>query len=174
MVATEQAFNTVAESPRERRRLLRIYLADHVAITTAALELARRTRRENAGTPLEGPLRSLEDELVREREDLQRLARQAGAAGTASKQGLAWVGEKLGRLKSNGRLFGYSPLSRVYELEVLLAFAYQRRMMWLALAGVPEEELPRDGIDLRARVDRAEEQRLELEGLMLEAAEAAL
>ncbi len=30
-----------------------------------------------------------------------------------------WVAEKLGRLKPNGQLLGYSPLSRLVELEAL-------------------------------------------------------
>ena len=37
--------------------------------------------------------------------------------GSRAKDGAAWVAEKLGRLKTNGQLTGYSPLSRLVELE---------------------------------------------------------
>lgn len=174
MVATENAFNTVAESPDDRRRLLRIFLADHLASTTGAVELAKRARRENAGTPIESTLASLEGELRRDRDELTRIARDVGGPGSAPKIGLAWLGEKVGRLKLNGRLLSYSPLARVYELEVLLAFAYQRRMMWLTLARAARRDLPESRVDFQQRVERAEQQRLELEELLLDAAEVAL
>jgi hypothetical protein len=49
--------------------------------------------------------------------------------------GAAWLAEKLGRLKLNGRVATYSPLSRVVELEGLLALNVVRRRLWSALGG---------------------------------------
>ena len=174
MPTTDQTFNTVAKDPADRQRLLRIFLADHLALTTAAVELAKRTRRENAGTPLESDLRSLADGLQQERDELSRLAQRVGATPGIAKRALAWLGEKLGRLKSNGRRFGYSPLSRVYELEALLALAYPRKVMWQALASAYDEEgLPRDVV-FQTHGERAEWRLAELERWMLDAARAAL
>jgi len=50
-----------------------------------------------------------------------------------AKQFVAWTAEKAGRLKLNGRLLGYSPLSRVEELEALRLGVTGKRMLWIAL-----------------------------------------
>ena len=41
----------------------------------------------------------------------------------------AVFGERLGRLKLNGRLWGYSPLSRLDELELLQIGVVGKRML---------------------------------------------
>jgi hypothetical protein len=46
----------------------------------------------------------------------------------------AWGGEKLGRLKLNGQLRGYSPLSRVVELDGLVLGVGGKRALWITLA----------------------------------------
>jgi hypothetical protein len=46
----------------------------------------------------------------------------------------AWFVEKLGRLKLNGQLHGYSPLSRLVELEALCIGITGKTQMWNALA----------------------------------------
>ena len=50
------------------------------------------------------------------------------------KIGAGWLGEKAGRLKLNGRLFEYSPLSRVVELESLTLAGTARQLLWRSLA----------------------------------------
>jgi len=45
----------------------------------------------------------------------------------------AWLAEKLGRLKFNGQLRGYSPLSRLVELELLCIGVAGKERMWNAL-----------------------------------------
>ena len=49
------------------------------------------------------------------------------------KPAAAWMAEKLGRLKLNGQLSGYSPLSRVVELEGLHIGITGKLELWKAL-----------------------------------------
>jgi hypothetical protein len=74
-----------------------------------------------------------------------------------------WGAEKVGRLKLNGRLLGYSPLSRLVELEALALGVHGKLALWRSLQQL-EPELPgiADGV-LTELAGRAERQLEELE-----------
>ena len=153
------------------QRLLAIYLNDHLAGATVGVELVRRTARENAGTDLGAFLRDrLLPEILEDRQTLERLMRQPGIARSRPKIAAAWVVEKLGRLKLNGELTRYSPLSRLLELEGLAAGIEGKRALWLALGETTSVE----GFDFDALAERAADQRARLEGHRLQAAARAL
>lgn len=158
----------------ERRKLLSIWLSDHLAATTLAVELCKRARRNNLGNALGEALRPLLEELRTERDEMRDLAGSLGVARPRTKMAAAWMAEKVSRLKLNGRLFSYSPLSRVDELEGLLLLAYERKIAWLSLARSGAPELEHRGVDVIARADVAERHRQILEGMVLEAAELAI
>ena len=99
------------------RKLLGIYLQDHHAGSTSGLELVRRARSSNQGTVYGDFLSRLADEIDADRRTLEEIMDDLGVGSDRAKDGAAWVGEKLGRLKTNGQLTGYSPLSRLVELE---------------------------------------------------------
>ena len=113
--------------------LLRIYLQDHLASATGAVELAKRTRDANRGGEFEQPLVALHEQLVADRSALLDAMRRLGLAPDRLKVGAAWAAEKAGRLKLNGRVRGYSPLSRVVELEGLRLLVLGQREMWATL-----------------------------------------
>ena len=98
---------------------LRIFMQDHLAAATAGLELARRTRGANEGTEFGEPLARVADEIEADRGELEAMLTDLGFGPDRPKNIGAWAGEKVGRLKLNGQLTGYSPLSRVLELEGL-------------------------------------------------------
>ena len=95
-------------------RYLPIYLNDHLAGATLGVELARRTLRENEEGELGDFLRWLVGQLLEDRRALLAQVEQPSLA----KAGAAWLAEKAGRLKANGHLFSYSPLSRLVGAEV--------------------------------------------------------
>jgi len=80
--------------------------------------------------------------------------------------------EKVGRLKLNGQLTGYSPLSRLVELEGLELGITGKRAMWAALEHVIGADVP--GFDFGELQRRAERQAAEVGEHRLAAAEAAL
>ena len=154
-------------------RLLAIYLNDHLAGSTGGLELARRARSANRGTPFEAAFDRLATEIEEDREALLDVLRRLGVARDPVKEWAGWLAEKAGRLKLNGRLTGYSPLSRVLELELLALGVEGKRALWRALREVAAGDARLDGVDLGELQRRAERQRRLVEQQRLRAARLA-
>ena len=124
------------KSPPSARELLAIYLRDHRGGAEAGLALVRRCRSSNAGTELADVLRRIETEILQEIQALELIMSRFAVTPSRLKIASAKVGEVVGRLKSNGRLFTYSPSSRVVELELLAAGIVTKRNMWRSLNAV--------------------------------------
>jgi len=154
------------------RRLLGIYVVDHLAAATAGVALARRAARNNAANETGAFLRRLAEEIEDDREALRRIVTSCGFEESKLKDAAAWAAEKIGRLKLNGQLRGYSPLSRVLELEALSVGIAGKLALWRALQRVPEAE-GLDHLELQRLAERAEQQRAEVEEHRLSAASAA-
>ena len=153
------------------RRLLAIYLSDHLAGATGGVELARRARSSNRGTKLGETLEQICSEIEADRTALERVMERLEVRRNRPKIASAWAAEKLGRLKLNGWLTGYSPLSRLVELELLHIGITGKIQLWQALdetqgAGLAQFDFP-------GLVKRAESQRARVERLRLDAARDA-
>jgi hypothetical protein len=156
------------------RDYLKIYLEDHYAGATAGLELARRSAGANRGTPYGEVLERIALEIEQDRDALRAIMTDLGVGPDRLKMAGAWVGEKAGRLKLNGHLTGYSPQSRVVELEGLVLGVTGKRCLWSALKQVAGQE-PRLRLDdLDALVTRAERQAGQLEEQRLKAVSEAV
>jgi hypothetical protein len=151
--------------------LLRTYLQDHHAGATVGVELARRTAGSNEGTEYGEPLARLADEIAEDRETLERVMERLGVKPNPVKDVGGWAAEKVGRLKPNNRLLGYSPLSRVVELEGLVIGVTGKLALWEALRDSIGDSF--DGVDFVALGTRAQGQRTELERLRRRAAAEA-
>lgn len=149
------------------RKLLSIYLNDHLTALTAGVELARRSAGSNEGTPLGGFLTEAGAALEAERAVLIDLMDRLSVRRDHLKQAAGWSGEKLGRFKLNGRLRGYSPLSRVTELEALLLLTRMNAALWRGLVPLLGSDPDFRDLDLEMRAgnadalaDRVEEHRV--------------
>lgn len=143
---------------------LAIYLNDHLAGATGGVELARRVRASNRGHSTFGqPLDRICREIEEDRATLEQVIGRLGFSRSRVKPAGAWVAEKLGRLKLNGRLRGYSPLSRVLELEGLLIGITGKMALWETLADL--EGVERIEIDFAQMSARAAEQRSAVDDL---------
>lgn len=154
-------------------KYLRIYLQDHLAGATAGLELARRTRAANQGTEYGPPLAKIADEIEADRRHLHGIIEQLGFGSDRLKIIAAWGLEKVGRLKLNGELTGYSPLSRVVELEALVTGITGKKGLWVALLELAPSEPRLDAGLLERLRDRADAQRATVEELREKAAREA-
>jgi hypothetical protein len=155
-------------------RLIAIYLNDHLAGATAGLELARRALKENRENEYGRFLATLAEEIAQDRRTLIELMERLLIPRSKVKVPAAWALEKVGRLKLNGRIRGYSPLSRLIELEGLAAGIEAKRAMWLTLLQIRgHDERFNDG-DLESLVARADDQRRRLEPHRLAAANDAI
>ncbi|HEU4598471.1 MAG TPA: hypothetical protein VFS26_01870 [Solirubrobacterales bacterium] len=153
--------------------LIDIYLNDHLAGATAGVALARRLRASNEGDPEFGPvLADVCAEVEADRRTLQAVMDRLGVGERRIKLVAAALGERLGRLKLNGRLRGYSPLSRLDELELLQVGVLGKRRLWLALEHTHADDLGE--FELAELAERAAGQLRRLETLHLKAASLAL
>src|SRR4051794_27409693 len=112
--------------------LLPIYLNDHLAASTLGRDLARRAAGSNQGTEFGDFLTDLAGQIEADRAQLEDVMARLDVKPDPLKIGGAWLAEKVGRLKLNGRLLSYSPLSRVVEIEALIAGVHGKRALWRA------------------------------------------
>jgi len=155
--------------------LLATYLNDHLAGATAGRELARRAARSNRGDERYGPPTALlAAEIDEDRRSLLAVMGALGVGTDRVKVAAGWGAEKAGRLKPNGRLFWYSPLSRLVELEGLTLGVHGKLAIWQSLSTVLGEDPRVSAIDFERLAGRARAQLERLEELRLEAAGEAL
>jgi hypothetical protein len=144
--------------------LLDIYLNDHFAGATSGLELVRRIRKSNSEEKaFAEPLGRICGEIEADRRVLERVMERLGISRGRIKPLGAWIGEKLARLKPNGRLRGYSPLSRVLELEGLAMGITGKKGLWESLRD-RDIAAPTD-VDFEQLVERAVAQRSAVDDL---------
>ena len=156
------------------RKHMGIYLNDHLAGSTIGVELARRASASNSGTELGRFLARLSGEVEEDRAALVRVMEAFGLPRDRIKVFFGWAGEKVGRLKPNGQLRGYSPLSSVVELEGLSLGVEGKLSLWRSLDRAVGGDPRLGGIDFAALAARASEQRQELERHRVDATDQAL
>ena len=159
-------------APGLHAKRLRTYLNDHLAVASAGVALAKRSLGSNEGTPYESVLRRLHDDLEQDLGLMREIMRTLDVGEDPLKQGLARLGEKLGRLKLNDSLTSYSPLSRTVELEGLMVVIGILRNTWASLADVLADDarVP----DTTAARERAEANLRDLDALRPQAVREAL
>lgn len=153
-------------------RYLAIYLEDHLAASTGAIELARRGAGQYRNTDLGAFCERLAAEIAEDHDELKRFAAAAGSGANPLKQLVAWGAEKAGRLKLNGHLLSSSPLSPVVELEVLSLGIHGKLLLWHTLEARYGDQAP-GGLDLPALIERAQGQLAAVEEHRLAATAAA-
>ena len=154
-------------------KYLATYLNDHLLGSTVGTELARRAARENQGSELGEFLTGLAGEIEGDRETLLALMAELGVKPDRLKVAAGWTGEKLGRLKPNGQLRGYSPLSPLVELEGLLVGIQGKLALWQVLAEVAVD-LGTDRARFEELSARAERQQADVERHRLDVGRRAL
>src|SRR3954451_8381979 len=92
------------------RPFLGIYLNDHRAGAAGGLSLARRCLANNRGTPLAETLDQLVAEIAEDEQTLEPVLDKLAIRRDPVRVAIALAVERLGRLKPNGRLRGYTPL----------------------------------------------------------------
>jgi hypothetical protein len=147
---------------------------DQLAAGVLWREVARRSQRSNSGTPAGDALQRVATAIADDVVTFEQIMDRLGARRSRVKPALAVVAERAGRLKLNGRLTSYSPLSRFAELDFLAIGIEGKKQLWQNL---------RDGADLATRlpdvdfdglVERAQRQRDDIEPFRRAAGEAAL
>jgi hypothetical protein len=151
-------------------KLLRIYLADHLAGANAGRAVAKRCLASNRGSALGNYLENdLLPAIESDMQTLQRVMDVLRAPRNPVKNTAARLTVHVGRLKLNGRLTGYSPLSRLEEVEGLCLGVQGKESLWRSLRSVSSAH-PLTGFDFDELIERARRQREDLEQHRMEAA----
>ncbi|MEA2150465.1 MAG: hypothetical protein QOD69_2295 [Solirubrobacteraceae bacterium] len=137
---------------------LETYLQDHRAGAEAGSDLARRMHQENEGTPYEEFLDHIADDIAEDVVVLEQLMERFGVDRSTFKSAAAKIGEKLGRLKPNNELLGYSPLSRVLEFEGLRSGVQGKLALWDSLMEIAPDDDRLDPEEIAQLIIRAESQ----------------
>jgi hypothetical protein len=142
-------------------KLLGLYLSDHLAGSTAGLARIERMTAAFADTPVAAEIARVCAEIRRERELLRGLLRDLNMRQRPHRQAAAWLAERAGRLKLNGRIVRRSPMTMVLEAELMRAAILGKLGGWQTL----EELAPDLGLDRAVFVTLGEEARAQIEAL---------
>ena len=153
---------------------LATYLNDHLSGSASGRELARRALQSNRGNEYGVVLEDVTRQIEEDVETLLRLMAALDVKPDRIKEALGWTAEKLGRLKLNGQLLGYSPLSRMIELEGLMLGISGKLGLWQALQVALGDDPRLADFDLEQLEERARQQRQAVERLRRRAAVEAL
>jgi hypothetical protein len=152
--------------------LVEVYLSDHAA---GAAAMIRRLRRMAAAydSELAAAMAALADTLESERAWITALMRSRKLTPSRWKTAAAVVGERIGRLKLNGRTFQESPLSPLLELELLGSGLRGKRSGWRTLLEW-STELRIEPAELEALLADVERQIDQVEDLLVKQRRKAL
>jgi hypothetical protein len=154
-------------------QFLGIYLNDQLAMGVAWRELAKRSAHNNRGTATGEALARVATGIAEDVETFQEIMGRVGIRANRVKTGFAFVAERLGRFKPNGRLRSYSPLSRFEELEILAMGIDGKKQLWTTLRDLAGLATRLPDVDFDALIDRAAGQRAEIEPFRVEAGNEA-
>ena len=155
-------------------KLLAIYLNDHLAGAAGGVELAHRLADAEEGTDLGESVTNLAKEITEDRAALLRIMRPLDITPHHRFSALGWAGEKVARLKLNGRLLHRSPLSTLIELEALRLGVLGKLQLWTTLAHTHAQDPRLDTDRLHELQHRAQQQAATLETLRQQASATAL
>lgn len=155
-------------------RYITIYLRDHLAAAHAGLDFVRRSAEENDDNTIGATLSDFIPDLEEEEDAVKEAMGLLNVEPSQWKMAASRVAEKMGRLKLNGQLRGYSPLSRLLELEGLSAAVQMRRGLWKTMLDARKVYPQLRQLPAERYIDRADGQLEAIEQMHGKAARAML
>lgn len=150
---------------------LGVYLNDHLAGSTAALELL--VELEQLEGPGNWPSR-LRFEIAADRKELEQLLKHTSLPTSTARRTVAWLTEKLAELKTRIDDRNGGRLRRLEMIEALCLGIEGKRALWTALQAVANGVPALQIVDYPRLIERAIDQRRTVEERRLEAAADAL
>ena len=137
-------------------------------------ELARRAQRNNEGTELGRVLTRVADAITEDVATFGMIMDRLDLEKSTAKPLVATAAERVMRTKPNGRVRGYSRLSRFLELDILAMGIDGKKLLWSNIRDVANVAARLPDVDFDELIERAERQRAELEPFRAEAGREAL
>ncbi|GAA0926284.1 hypothetical protein [Streptomyces thermoalcalitolerans] len=143
---------------RSGHDLLGIYLNDHLTGATVGTERSRHLAEACRGSEIGDAIAPLADEIAEDRRTLVGIMRRLGIPVRRYKVYAGLLGERFGRLKSNGALVRRSPLSSLLELELLQVGVEGKVCLWETLRKLADRDTRLDPRQLDGLLERARRQ----------------
>jgi len=134
-------------------RWLTIYLQNHEAAAGAGTDLFARMSRSQRGRPWGPAVVDVAEEVAQDLQTLRGLLRSSGVRPDTVSSLALRAGERVGRLKPNGRIVRRSPLSDLVEVEAGLDAVQAKATGWAALRVAYRSDPPIDLDELTRRAD---------------------
>jgi hypothetical protein len=150
------------------------YLNDHLAGSTAALELLEHLEAVHASEEVRRFAADLRADVAADRGELEALMDRLQVAQSRTRKAAAWLTEKASELKLRWDDRASGALHLLEALDALSLGIEGKRGLWRALAAAAEDTVALQGVDYDSLTKRAEEQRRRVETLRLDAARRAL
>ena len=143
-------------------KALDTYLNDHLAGSTLGVDLAKQIR-DGSEAPLRELMERIAAEIEEDRETLIELMDRIGTSKNPVKKATAWMTEKASRAKFSGLSSGEPDVGRLMALESLTLGVAGKECLWQVLKRVADRYAPLAAIDLERLIERARNQRAQLE-----------
>lgn len=147
---------------------LSAYMNDHLAGSTAALEIIDHLIKRHKGKPLGDFFKELETEIEEDVRTLQRLIDLSRNGESALRKAGGWLAEKFARTKIKASGDQSNRLGLLYALEALELGVRGKQLLWRSLSCARFRGA--EDVDLIALERRAVEQQQRLERQRLETA----
>jgi hypothetical protein len=159
------------EAPNQH---LATYLQHHLAGSVLAIELLQHLEASHNSYEIRQTLTGLREDILADRSELEKLMRDLSVSVSTTHSALAWLGEKVARLKMRLDDDDTGNFHLLEAVELVAIGIDGKRALWLALAHVSAYTGRLVGPDYPNLIKRAAEQRERIEEIRLEAARAAL
>jgi len=147
---------------------------DQLAAGILWREFAWRAHRNNKGSELGEALARVATITTEDVETFKEMMARLGLRRNPAKAAVAIASERLGRLKLNGHLRSYSPLSRFAELDFLLFGVVGKKILWRNLGDLAGLRARLPEVDFDEMLRRAQAQIDLIEPFHAEAGREAL
>jgi hypothetical protein len=149
---------------------LSTYLNDHLAGSTAGLDLARRIARDNQGNAYGAAVAEIAGEIAADRDALLEVMERFGVGRDQLRLLAAWSVEKARRVLPLPWLLDRHALGRLEELEALILGVTGKLSLWVSLSETRSGDPRVADIDFGELADRARSQLERLGALRTQAA----
>lgn len=134
------------------------YLTDHLAGSTAGVNLARQILSESEGTPLGAFMAGVVADIEADQKVLEDLIERLGIERGPLKQAATWMAEKLSRVRFNPVSLGSRELELLMELETLWMGVNGKLSLWESLHELKATDGRLASLDTATLIERATSQ----------------
>ena len=155
-------------------KYLAIYLNDHLAGATTALQLLQHLQSASLAPHLQSFFADLHTDVASDRQELETFMAGLPVSESLPRKAAGWLAEQVAELKLRIDDPAGGDLRLLESLDVLAVGIEGKRALWNALSVAAQDSPGLRGLDYERLRQRAEEQRSRVEQARLECARAAL